>query len=69
MYLTIRQTAKLKDPRLRGAVSERQLRLMLKEGRLPGVYNGSTFKINVELLAELLEKDSEASILKGGTDQ
>ena len=53
---TIRQTAAL------GIVSEHLLRLMLKQGRLPGVYSGNRFLVNVDALIDQLNKESAASI-------
>ncbi len=49
---TIRQTAAL------GIVSEHLLRLMLKQGRLPGVYSGNRFLVNVEALVEQINRES-----------
>ena len=50
--LTIRQTAKT------GILSEYQLRLMQRQGRLPGIYVGNRFLVNYELLAEDLQEAS-----------
>ena len=50
--LTIRQTAK------RGPLSEHRLRLMEKQGRLPGIYSGNRFLINYELLLDQLNRQS-----------
>ena len=50
--LTIRQTAAT------GIVSEHFLRLMLKQNRLPGIYSGSRFLVNYELLIEQLNQES-----------
>ena len=50
--LTIRQTAK------RGPLSEYRLRLMEKQGRLPGIYSGNRFLINYELLLDQLNRQS-----------
>lgn len=52
-YLTIRQTAKT------GLATEYQLRLMHAQGKLPGVFSGNRFKVNVDMLERVLEKESE----------
>lgn len=51
-FMTIRQTAKL------GLLSEYQLRLWQKQGKLPGVYSGVKFMVNVPQLEEKLEEIS-----------
>ena len=43
-FLTIRQTAAI------GVLSEHHLRLMEKQGRLPGIRTGKTFRMNFEML-------------------
>ena len=53
LFRTIRQTAAL------GILSEHRLRLMEKEGALPGIRTGNRFLVNVEKLVELLEEASE----------
>ena len=53
---TIRQTAAL------GIVSEHLLRLMLKQGRLPGVYSGNRFLVNVEALVSQLNSESVENV-------
>ncbi len=50
--LTIRQTAK------RGPLSEHRLRLLEKQGQLPGIYSGNRFLVNYELLLEQLNRQS-----------
>lgn len=55
-FLTIRQTAKL------GLLSEYQLRLWQKQGKLPGIYSGVKFMVNVPQLEQKLEELST----KGG---
>ncbi len=52
-FQTIRQTAKL------GILSEHNLRLRLAQGRLPGVYTGNRFLVNVPMLIERLDAESE----------
>lgn len=53
-FQTIRQTAKL------GILSEYNLRLRLAQGRLPGVYAGNRFMINLPLLEKQLDAESAA---------
>lgn len=52
-FQTIRQTAKL------GILSEYNLRLRLAQGRLPGVYSGNRFMVNVPMLERQLDAESE----------
>lgn len=52
-FQTIRQTAKL------GILSEYNLRLRLAQGRLPGVYAGNRFMVNVPMLMQKLDAESE----------
>nr|DAW54114.1 MAG TPA: Protein of unknown function (DUF3853) [Caudoviricetes sp.] len=59
MYKTIRQTAAM------GILSEHHLRLLLAQGKLPGVYSGNRFKVNVRLLEQQLDRMSAAAIKKG----
>lgn len=49
-FFSIRKSAKL------GPLSEYCLRLMLKQGRLPGVYSGRKFLVNYDRLLELLNE-------------
>ena len=51
-FRTIRQTAAL------GILPEHRLRLMYKENRLPGIYSGSRFLINVSALIEQLNNET-----------
>mgnify|MGYP001120063754 CR=1 FL=1 len=53
-FPSIRETAK------RGPVSEYCLRLMLKQGNLPGVYSGRKYLVNYERLLELLNEGANA---------
>lgn len=53
--LTIRQTAAT------GILSEHHLRLLEKQGRLPGVRSGNRFLVNVPLLIEQLDRESLAA--------
>ena len=51
-FPSIRETAK------RGPLSEYCLRLMLKQGTLPGVYSGRKFRVNYDRLVEQLNKEA-----------
>lgn len=51
-FKTIRQTAAT------GLLTEHRLRLMVAQGTCPGIRTGNRFLINVEALAELLDKQS-----------
>ena len=51
-FLTIRQTAAT------GVLSEHHLRLMEKQGRLPGIRTGKTFRVNFEMLLAQLDRES-----------
>lgn len=51
-FLTIRQTAAT------GILSEHYLRLMEKQGRLPGIRTGKTFRVNFEMLLVQLDQES-----------
>ena len=55
-FLTIRQTASTK------VLSEHTLRLMEKQGRLPGVRSGNRFLVNYPLLLEQLDRESIAQV-------
>ena len=57
-FCTIRQAA------ARGYLSEHHLRLLLAQGKLPGIYSGNRFKVNMRLLAELLDKESAEAAQK-----
>lgn len=54
-FQTIRETAKL------GILSEYNLRLRLAQGKLPGVYSGNRFLVNVPMLMQKLNAESEES--------
>lgn len=58
-FLTIRQTAKL------GLLSEYQLRLWQKQGKLPGIYTGNTFRVNAPMLERKLEEMSAQGGMEG----
>lgn len=51
-FKTIRQTAAM------GFITENYIRLMVAEGRCPGIRVGNRFMVNVEALAEQLDKES-----------
>ena len=44
----------------RGPLSEYCLRLLLKQGKLPGVYSGKKFLVNYDRLLEQLNKEANA---------
>lgn len=53
-FMTIRQTVAA------GYDTEFHLRLLQKQGKLPGFFSGRTFKVNVPLLVEQLDRESLA---------
>lgn len=53
-FMTIRQTAAA------GYDTEFHIRLLLKQGKLPGFFSGRTFKVNVPMLVEHLDRESLA---------
>lgn len=55
-FLTIRQTAAI------GIISEHFLRLLVKQGRCPGLQVGNRFLVNVEQLSQQLERESRAAV-------
>ena len=57
-FKTIRQTAAL------GFVTEHRLRLMVAEGCVPGIKTGNRFMVNVDALAEQLDRESRANVGK-----
>lgn len=61
-FLSPKKTAAL------GFISEWQLRHLIAEGRCPGVYSGSHFKVNVQALIEQLDAQSRAAV-NGGVQQ
>lgn len=54
-FLTIRGTART------GIMSEYNLRLMEKQGRLPGIRSGNRFLVNVPMLEQQLDRESAAN--------
>lgn len=59
-FCTIRAAA------ARGYLSEHHLRLLLAQGKLPGVYSGNRFKINMRLLDQQLDQLSAGAMRKCG---
>lgn len=55
-FKTIRQTAAT------GILSEHRLRLLVAEGKCPGIRTGNRFLVNVPALAEMLDKESRAGV-------
>lgn len=53
-FKTIRQTAAM------GILNEHRLRVLVSEGRCPGMRAGNRFMVNVTALAEFLERESQA---------
>lgn len=58
-------TENAKFPSIRGAarrgpLSEYCLRLMLRQGKLPGIYSGRKFLVNYEKLVEQLNEEVSA---------
>jgi len=51
-FKTIRQTAAM------GLMTEHYLRLLVAQGKCPGIRSGNRFLINVEALAEQLDEES-----------
>ena len=57
-FKTIRQTAAT------GILPEHRLRLMQKQGSLPGIQVGDRFLVNVDLLVELLNAASKKAVIE-----
>lgn len=62
-FASIRETAKM------GPLSEFCLRLMLKQGRLPGVFSGKKFLVNYDRLIEQLDAESRKCVIFDGNQQ
>lgn len=58
-FATIRETAR------NGIMSEYRLRLLVAQGKCPGIYAGNRFMVNIPLLEEQLRS---ASMLCGKVD-
>ena len=56
---TIRQTAAL------GILPEHALRRMLKQEKLPGIYVGNRFLVNLEALSSQLNAESVSNVREG----
>ena len=57
-FCSIRQAAAA------GILTEHHLRMLLAQGRLPGIYAGSRFRINMHLLVEQLDRESAEAAQK-----
>ena len=51
-FKTIRQTAAL------GVLPEHRIRLLVAQGKCPGIYTGNRFMVNVDALTDFLDKQS-----------
>lgn len=56
-FKTIRQVART------GLLTEYRLRLLQKQGRLPGIYAGTRFLVNADALCRQLEQESLAAVV------
>ena len=54
-FKTIRQTAAT------GLLSEHRIRILVAEGKCPGIKTGNRFLVNVAALAEQLDRESRAT--------
>lgn len=55
-FKTIRQTAAT------GITSEHHLRLLVAQGKCPGVRSGNRFLVNVDVLCEMLDAESRKAV-------
>lgn len=55
-FKTIRQAAAL------GFISENYIRLLVAAGKCPGIRTGNRFLVNVEALAEQLDRESREAV-------
>lgn len=55
-FKTIRQTAAT------GLMTEHYLRLLVAQGRCPGIRSGNRFLVNVDALAEQLDAESRKAV-------
>ena len=60
VFKTIRQTAAT------GILSEHRLRLLVAEGKCPGIRTGNRFLVNVTALAEMLDRESRLGVCANG---
>ena len=56
MFKTVRQTAR------QGIAPETLIRRLVAQGKCPGIYSGTRFLVNVEALAEQLDKQSREAV-------
>ena len=61
-FPSIREAAKL------GPLSEHCLRLMLKQGNLPGIYSGKKYLVNYDALLAQLDVQQKTADLPTGTN-
>lgn len=57
-FMTIRETARTK------IVTEHHLRLMVAQGKCPGIYAGKKFLVNYGLLVEQLNEESRKAVVQ-----
>lgn len=62
-FQTIRQTA------ASGILPENRIRQRLKEGRLPGIYSGTRFLVNIDALEDMLAAETAQSIRNAPKEQ
>lgn len=55
-FKTVRQTAAM------GLLTEHYLRILIAQGKCPGVYAGNRFLINVDALVEQLDAESRKAV-------
>lgn len=55
-FLTIRQTART------GLAAESFIRLLVAQGRRPGIRSGNRFYVNYEALCEMLDDESRKAV-------
>lgn len=55
-FKTIRQAAAT------GILTEHRLRLMVAEGTCPGIRTGNRFMVNLDALAEMLDRESRKGV-------
>lgn len=60
IFPTIRQAAK------RGPLSEHSLRLMQKQGKLPGFFVGNHFRVNYAAMIDRLQEESLKTVAADG---
>lgn len=55
-FKTIRQTAAM------GILPEHRIRILVAQGKCPGVYSGTRFLVNTRLLEEMLDRESATAV-------